>query len=739
MSVDPRDRTGPDPLPLPPPSDFLLAGRLVQPSLQRVTSGGRTLTLEPKLMRVLVLLASRPGQLVSKDELFRDVWEGAFVTEDVLTRAIGELRRTFGDDASNPRVIETIRKSGYRLIAAVREPDEIGPAGGLEDEEETGREPIRARPAKRAAAIAVVLASVAALAAVAALAVSVFGIRSLVRARPAAPAPMRVRPLTTFPGNERDPAVSPDGSRVAFAWNGGAGDACSLYVQLVDADSPLRLTRASGAQDRAPAWSPDGQRVAFTRSGAASPGGAAGKDDCSIFTVSALGGSERRIAPCGDPDYRRMAWSPDGRWLALTVRDPKTSQREIELLSPETLERRPLTHPPAGILGDTSPAFSPDGRELAFSRNTTDSVGDVYRVPLGGGDSVRLTFDDRDTMGLEWSGDGGSIVFSSSRAGIYSLWRVPARGGEPTWVAGGGAKMKHPSTARTRNLVAFESWIYQVSLWRVPVGRPGTTPGSRLTMATDEWDFAPSVSPDGARVAFVSTRSGSDEIWIVPSEGGEPVRRTSYGGARLELPRWSPDGRRLLFSVRRGARAEIHAVDASGGVPERLFTGDTDAVAPAWSSDGRAVYFGSRRPGVGPWRVWRLELASRRLEPATPAGGYAAQEAPDGSALYFTRADSAGIWRAAPGGASAERVLDMVPPEDWADWQPARGGAYVRLRDRNGDPSLAFAPFGGAAERLTPLTDQGWAGFAVSPDGKWLLYPKVERHTCDIKLIENPG
>jgi Tol biopolymer transport system component/DNA-binding winged helix-turn-helix (wHTH) protein len=747
MSVRPgdrdrdRDRKGIEPFPRRPTADFQLAGVLVQPSLQRVVAGGVTTTLEPKLMRVLVLLASRPGQVVTKEELFADVWEGAYVTEDVLTRAIGELRRTFGDDSGNPHVIETIRKAGYRLIAPVEPvagsavppvaPGTVAaaPAGAAWPERRVAR-----RLALAVALVAVIVAGVWLL-----------GRRSAAprpASRDAAGGAMRVRPLTTYPGNERDPAVSPDGSRVAFAWNGGAGDGFSLYVQLVDGDSPLRLTKTAGAHDRAPAWSPDGQRLAFTRStGESGP-------DCSILTVSALGGSERRIAPCGDPAYRRLAWSPDGKWLALPVRDAKTSQVAIELLSPDKLERRPLTHPPAGILGDTSPAFSPDGRELAFSRNTTESVGDVWRVALSAdgaagsaaaaaaAEPVRLTFDDRDTMGLEWSGDGSSIVFSSSRAGIYSLWRVPARGGEPTWVAGGGAKMKHPSTARTRNVVAYESWIYQVDLWRVSADL--TSGGSRLTSATDEWDYLPSVSPDGERVAFVSTRSGSDEVWVVPSAGGNPARLTSFRGARLELPRWSPDGRRIVFSLRRGARADVAVVDSAGGVPQILTSGEGDAVAPAWSADGRAVYFGSRRPGTGPWRVWRLDLATRKAEVVTPEGGYAAQESPDGS-LYFTRADVAGIWKAAPGGATAEVAVPGVPPEDWADWQPARGGLYHRVREAHGAVSLAFKPVNGPDVRLAPLVEQGWNGFSVSPDGKWLLYPKVERHTCDIRLIENPS
>src|SRR5215469_15648413 len=99
--------------------DFRIEGRLVSPELNRVVTARSTIQLEPKVMRVLTSLAQRPGELVTKEQLFEEVWEGTHVTEDVLTRAIGELRRVFEDDASRPRVIETIRKSGYRLIARV--------------------------------------------------------------------------------------------------------------------------------------------------------------------------------------------------------------------------------------------------------------------------------------------------------------------------------------------------------------------------------------------------------------------------------------------------------------------------------------------------------------------------------------------------------------------------------------------------------------------------------------------
>src|SRR5262245_7576969 len=119
-----------------PESDFRIGDRLVQPSLNRVQSPAQTFQLEPKIMRVLRCLAERPGEVVSKERLFAEVWQGTYVSEDVLTRAIAELRRVFDDSASAPRVIDTIRKSGYRLLVSPRPAEETVPpqemAGGLE-------------------------------------------------------------------------------------------------------------------------------------------------------------------------------------------------------------------------------------------------------------------------------------------------------------------------------------------------------------------------------------------------------------------------------------------------------------------------------------------------------------------------------------------------------------------------------------------------------------------------------
>jgi TolB-like protein/DNA-binding winged helix-turn-helix (wHTH) protein len=98
---------------------FQLGEWLVQPELNELSSNGKTLRVEPKVMEVLVCLATRAGEVVAKETLLQTVWHDRFVTDEVLTTTMSELRKALGDDAKHPRFIQTIPRNGYRLIAAV--------------------------------------------------------------------------------------------------------------------------------------------------------------------------------------------------------------------------------------------------------------------------------------------------------------------------------------------------------------------------------------------------------------------------------------------------------------------------------------------------------------------------------------------------------------------------------------------------------------------------------------------
>jgi TolB-like protein/DNA-binding winged helix-turn-helix (wHTH) protein/thioredoxin-like negative regulator of GroEL len=130
---------------------FRVGPWLVEPSLNTISRNGTAVHLEPKVMKVLVCLVQHAGESLSKEKLLQEVWPGTFVTDDALKRCILELRRVFQDDAREPRVIQTIAKRGYRLVAPVELTDEVGhvpvPSPSANDSREgvTGARKWRAR------------------------------------------------------------------------------------------------------------------------------------------------------------------------------------------------------------------------------------------------------------------------------------------------------------------------------------------------------------------------------------------------------------------------------------------------------------------------------------------------------------------------------------------------------------------------------------------------------------------
>jgi len=137
---------------------FRLGSWLVQPSLNTISCNGTSLQLEPKVMSVLVCLVEHPGEAVSKETILQTVWPDTFVGEGVLTRAISELRRVFEDDVKEPRVIQTIAKRGYRLVAQVTPVNGVMP-GASADVSDTPAQPLRGRRGRITAAAVVVGAS----------------------------------------------------------------------------------------------------------------------------------------------------------------------------------------------------------------------------------------------------------------------------------------------------------------------------------------------------------------------------------------------------------------------------------------------------------------------------------------------------------------------------------------------------------------------------------------------------
>jgi eukaryotic-like serine/threonine-protein kinase len=553
------------------------------------------------------------------------------------------------------------------------------------------------------------------------------------RPRPALPA-ANVIPFTTFSGRELQPTFSPDGNQIAFAWNGEKRDNFDIYVKLVNTGTPpLRLT-TNPADDLFPAWSPDGRQIAFVRQTGS---------EINIIVVPALGGPERKLysgtsAFLSLYEYgNALSWSPDGKYLAFSGQRSPREPNSIYLLSLDNLETRQLTQPPAGFLGDSTPAFSPDGKVLAFVRGASSRDVEIYVMPATGGDPKRLTFDNRSGRSLAWTADGHDIVFSLWFYGNLRLWRVPASGGTPEQLAVGGEGGSTLAISRPGDRLAYSQESRDTDIWRVEItGSGGTRNPTRLISSTRP-DYGPQYSPDAKRIAFTSGRSGNNEIWVCDADGQNPVQLTSFGGPDVGSPRWSPDGRQIAFDSVAAGNRDIFVVGAEEGKSRRLTEDSSDEVRPSWSRDGAWIYFGSNR--TGDWQIWKAPAQGGKAIQVTQQGGREAFESVDGKYVYYSRGFGiAGIWKVPVAGGEEVRVLDNAFQGFWALLD--KGIYFVNL-NATLYPTLDFFDFATNRTRRVAVIEKQLQlvspSLAVSPDGRWILHAKVDRFESDIMLVEN--
>ena len=550
--------------------------------------------------------------------------------------------------------------------------------------------------------------------------------------------PMKVVPFTSFPGREDQAAFSPDGNQIAFVWDGEKGDNPDIYVKSIGGESSLRLT-SDPAIDIRPAWAPDGQRIAFVRVIPSEP-------SFVIFVVSALGTSPERKLLSLTRGPSTIAWSPDGKLIAVSDAPSSGERPAILLFSLETGEKRNLTSPPAQFWADSNPAFSPDGKDLAFVRENTPVTGDIYIVPITGGEPRRVTYDNAKhnfdngvVGGLAWTADGREVIFSSTRGGTPGLWRVAVSGGE-TRLAAGGDNTYYPTISRQGNRLAYTQVFAGTPVYRIGVpsttARPG--PATRL-IASTRVDASPQYSPDGKRIAFESNRSGNHEIWMCDSEGRNPTCLTSFGKGYAGTPRWSPDGKQIAFDFRAAGGADVYVLSIEGGVPRRITTEASDDSLPSWSKDGRWIYFESNRGGNQ--QVWKEPAEGGQAVQVTKYGGSTTFESADGKYLYFSKGSLArGVWRIPVEGGEESLVLDQTGAGSWGSWALVDDGIYFINLESKGGPAVEFFSFDRhEISRIVGLegVNEFVSGLTISPDRRWILYTQQDPISSDIMLVEN--
>ena len=688
---------------------------------RELRKGGVRVKLQQQPFRVLQMLLERPREVITREELQEKLWsDDTFVEFDKnLNTAVQKIRQALGDSSTAPRYVETVPRVGYRFIAPVNAGDASAP-----------REP----PKNTRPTLAWALASLSTLLLVGA---------AFMWQRQPAPlprVPFEGTPLTAYPGREIDPEFSPDGNQVAFAWDGGDGGNFDIYLKTIGPGDPVPLTEDPN-DDIHPAWSPDGRFIAFTRSSAYGY-----LDD--VIVIPALGGRERPITQVGSrgtytwTDGRSIAWTADSRWLIVTEPTLVTGQSaRLFLVSVTTGKQRRLTSPPrdaSAPTGDIHPAVSPDGRWVAFERRAS-TTSKIFKIPLSedpgpAGAAEQVTPDPAASQRRPvWSAESDSIIYSEGEnESLDRLWLVAAAGDrapEPLHITG-----FDPAVSPDARRMVYQRVQRVNDIWELELAAAGLARGEpREVIASTNLDHHPEYSPDGTSIVFTSYRSGSGEIWVADRDGSHPLPLTDFGGPRTGTPRWSPDGRFILFNSTVAGNKEVFLIPANGGEPQPMTNHPADDAMPAWASDSKSFYVRSNRSGRD--EIWRIPVEGGEAVQITRGGARVGYESADGKWLYYVKANQ--LWRApAEGGEGALIAQDIHSHK----WRLTKDGVYytpAAVLPDEGANQIWYLDFAKGTSRLVIELDAAVAVASIAPDGRSLLFMKMERVESDLMLIED--
>jgi Tol biopolymer transport system component len=547
-----------------------------------------------------------------------------------------------------------------------------------------------------------------------------------IRTLPEAP-PSRLIPLTSFPGIESGPSLSPDGTRAAFAWNGEKEDNFDVYVKQIDGDGFTRLT-TDPAPEGIPNWSPDGRTIAFISVG----------KPTAIMLIPAIGGPARKllesVALGQDVSRALYGWPPDSKSLVVNHIDGVSNA--IALFSIDSGQVRQLTFPPKSTPGDGPAALSPDGRTVAFFRSIGPMRSNIYTVPITGGEPRQITSGLDRGGGLCWSSNGKEIVFSSDVGSGRRLWRVPANASPdrvPALVEFAGEDAQDPYIAGSR--LIYTRRHERHNLWRTALDGKQAEPTRML--ASSRSDHHPAYSPDGKKIAFQSDRTGVAGLWVATSEGDNPVRLTNL--YVTVGPVWSPDSKSLAFGARDTGQAELYVSSTDGGTPRRV---GKSLMPQSWSRDGKWIY------GLmigGNLQTFKIRAEGGEPVQVTHNGAFHAQESADGRYVLYTKVPNMGgvlpssFWRLPVDGGEEVKLHDGIYSERW---QPAGNGIYfvdfqqVRTREK----TIYFLDIlTREVKRVAVVTKSAspLPGFTISPDGRWIITTHGEPPIADIMLVDN--
>jgi len=666
------------------------------PETGELYRNGTKIKLQGQPFEILSLLLKRPGRIVTREELRRQLWPSdTFVDfEHGLNAAVNRLREALEDSAEEPRFIETVPRRGYRFVAPIEAGHSVDPAA-----EVTQGPPDKSGRQSRVVRLALLFGVI-----VAAAGAGFFAYKRT--STPPTGVQRSLTRLTFDDGLQIGTTWSPDGRYIAYSSDrGGKFD---IWVQQVSGGDPIQITKGPGHHWH-PDWSPDGKYIAYRSE----------EGDGGIYIVPALGGAglERKIASFGY--YPR--WSPNslqvlfqthfvvtGHWNRFYVAQlDGNAPREVlaELIAQNKLS--------AG-----SADWYPDGKRVTVWVGDSSPSPSFLMVPIAGGSGIKLEIapavqrklaeasgegEAGEQLGdylFSWSPSGDAIYFERGYRGARNIWKMTVdretlrATGIDRLTTGPGPDAGLALSTDGRRL-AFTAKSQRIRTWLFPFdAATGRIRGNGEAITSPGRTSAePTLSRDGTKVAYHAIHGESyglsfgdvrNEVWVKSLVDGRetPVIADDYS---RWFPQWSPDGMQLAYERRnrRTNEKQLMVWSSHSHEEEPLTTLGSTLGVWDWSPDGKWLL------AAGPQAeaIWLVPVAS------APHAETAAQKvtSSDGAyMLYQLHFSPNGRWIVFEAVASSPD-----PPESTLYVVPASGGRWTRITDsKQWDDKPRWSPDG---------------------------------------------
>lgn len=560
---------------------FRLNGFTVEPLRGDVTGpDGESHHLEPKVMDVFVHLAWHAGELVTREQLLDAVWSGHAASDELLTRAISELRRVL-HNRGDAKYIETVPKRGYRLIGDIELPKAARSAHGLtaaattstlptlpDDEEPAETQKAGSKRRK------IMLIGMAVLAAIA------VGV-TIQQVLPVTPPPVvgdyvqLTKSQVILPPTPSPIPLVADASRIYFNSLESGQLGLRQLSQAGGESTPINLPFADEKTVVNPlAITPDGTRLLVS---AFLPGS---WWDSELWMWPVTGGS---VSKFGKGDT--VTYSPDGNKILYVLDD-----KQIYLSNADRTDPQYLVTAPGKVYW---PRFSPDGSRIRFMALVGQEA--LFEIAVDGTGMHRVlpTWDGIDHCCGSWTADGKYFVFHAVHENRAKIWAIRERRGlfgirksDPVPITTSALEFRRPTIAIDGESIFAIGWQLRGEVVRYDESTGSFLPITELAALSAEWL---SWSRDERWLAYVSHPDA--EIWRSRSDGSDRLQITNSPLRAFE-PAWSPNGETIAFVGRKpGDEWQVYLVSKDGGTPVAISDAKVHLGTPTWSPDGRFIAF----------------------------------------------------------------------------------------------------------------------------------------------------